>query len=535
VGWHRYAHASVWLAEHHLGLDATGGAEVPVPEWTEVADGMLFLRLRALTRGTIRAAAFQTAQAPCNDVRLGLVITHFNRQAQVVPAIRRIETQLLDRAEMRGRITLTVVDNSRNLQLEPHPAVEHIPNRNLGGSGGFVRGLLSLKDGATHTHALFMDDDASCETESIARSLAFLQYGRDKRLAIAGALLRETAPWDLLEKGARFKRRCLPLNSGLDMRELPDLLHAERDLARPDYGGWWFFAFPIAEVRQYPFPFFVRGDDVLFGLGNAFDIATLNGVACLGEDFGIKHGPLTSYLDTRYHLVQAFLEQDGSASGAFKVGCQLFAKALAGYHYASAGAVTLAMRHVGMGPQFFRDNLDMQAVLAEVASLQPAEKMTPVDRSGLDLKGPRRRKESKVRRLLRILTLQAFLLPGWLLFDRTMAQVKGFHGSASDVFRYRRVLYEHVQTGKGFVARYDRRRFFAELARFLKAAWPLVRDHGSLRPAYARGLLELASLEFWREVYPETGSAARANVQPEVAPAVAAAERASLESVAPVA
>ncbi|HEX2540190.1 MAG TPA: hypothetical protein VHM00_03805 [Caldimonas sp.] len=505
IGLHRFAQASVWLAEHRLVLDDDGATEVPIPQWAEVNDGMLFLRLRALTPGTIRAAAFQTAEAPANDVRLGLVITHFNRQAQVVPAIRRIERQLLERADLRGRVTLTVVDNSRNLQLAPHPAVEHIPNRNLGGTGGFVRGLLSLIDSGRHTHALFMDDDASCETESIARTLALLEYAREERLAVAGSLLRETAPWDLMEKGARFEGKCLPLNQGRDMRHVPELLHVERGLSRPDYGGWWFFAFPIAQVRQYPFPFFVRGDDVLFGLGNEFEIATLNGVACLGEDFAVKHGPLTSYLDARYHLVQALLRPKGSAWAVLRVAGRLFAKALAGYQYASARAVTLAMRHVAEGPGFFRDNLDMQAVLPQIASLQPSEKMSPVDRTQLNLKGPRRRRESKPRRLLRVLTLQAFLLPRWLLLDRTMAQVKGFHGTASDVFRYRRVLYEHLQSGNGFVATYDRPRFFAELGGFLEAWWLVYRKVGSLRRSYRARLGEMTSLAFWRGVYPETG------------------------------
>src|SRR5204863_6262006 len=148
-------------------------------------------------------AAYVTSDPP-RKVRLGIVITHFNRQAQVVPAIGRIQRALLDRPALRELLTLTVVDNSRNLGLASGDGVEVIANRNLGGTGGFVRGLLSLIDGGRHTHALFMDDDASCETESIARCLALLQYARSSALAVAGALLRALEPWRLLEKGARF-------------------------------------------------------------------------------------------------------------------------------------------------------------------------------------------------------------------------------------------------------------------------------------------------------------------------------------------
>jgi hypothetical protein len=133
--------------------------------------------------------------------------------------------------------------------------------------------------------------------------------------------------------------------------------------------------------------------------------------------------------------------------------------------------------------------------------------MGPIDRAGLEVKGARGRRESKARRLLRVLTLQGFLLPGWLLLDRTTLQVKGFHGMASAVFRYRRVLYEHPQSGTGFIASYDRRRFFAELARFLKAWLPLFGRLSALRKDYAAGLRDLACLDFWRGVYPETGVA----------------------------
>lgn len=501
LGQHRFGQASIWHAEHRLVLSAGEEVELALPFWPAVHDGMLFFRLRGLGAGTLDEAAYVTPDPPRHSVRLGIVITHFNRQAQVVPAIGRIERALLARPDLRDRLTLTVVDNSRNLGLAAGTRVEVIANRNLGGTGGFVRGLLSLIDGGGHTHALFMDDDASCETESIARCLALLQYARSPALAVAGALLRELEPWRLLEKGARFAGKVEPLSAGLDVRSIPDLLAAERNPARPDYGAWWFFAFPIAAVRRFPFPFFVRGDDVSFGLDNGFDIVTLNGIACFGEDFSAKHGPLTAYLDARYHLVQALLAPRGAASRVFWVGSRLFVKPLTSYLYSSARAVTLALRHALEGPEFFRDHLDMAGVRGEIATWPGNEKMVALDRAALATKGPRRRPESALRRLARVLTLQGFLLPRWLLVDRTLVQDKAFHGRASDVFRFRRVLYQHPATGEAYLAHYDRRRFFAELGSFL-AAWATVFIRlPTLRKAYAAGAATMTSIDFWRGVY----------------------------------
>lgn len=528
-GLHRRGQATIWLSEQVVRLLPGHRAHVPVRAWEGLADGMLFFRLRATGAASLDRALYLTADEPANDVRLGLVITHFNRQAQVLPAIERIRQSVHARPDLQGRITLTVVDNSRNLPLTPQPGLQRIPNRNLGGTGGFVRGLLELmRDGST-THALFMDDDASCEPESIARTFALLQHSRDPRLSVAGALLREMAPWHLLEKGARFDGQVRPLCSGLDVRRIEDLLEAEHDRDRSEYGAWWFFAFPLSEVRRFPFPFFVRGDDIFFGLSNRFRTTTLNGIACFGEDFSAKHGPLTAYLDARYHVVLALLGERRAKSRIMWVASRLFLKPLTSYQYTSARAVTLALRHTLEGPEFFRKNLDLASVRAEIATWLPSEKLLPRADSPADLRGPRRRRETKLRRLVRTLTLQGFLLPSALLINRTMVQNKAFHGRASDVFRYRRVLYEHAPTRTGYVAEYDRGRFFGELGAFLRIWLTLMVRLPQLRRLFASGAAELTSRAFWEGVY-ETASV----TPPESAPPDRPAGRRAAEDADPV-
>lgn len=501
VGLHRHGRASVWLAEHAVTLVPGQRVHLPLRAWERIDDGLLFFRLRAVEAGTLTGAAWLTPDAPAREVHLGIVVTHFNRQAQVLPAIERVRRFIEARADLRERVTLTVVDNSSNLPPVGGGPVTLLPNRNLGGTGGFVRGLIALLDGGHATHALFMDDDASCETEAIARTVALLQFAREPRQAVAGALLREMAPWHLIEKGARFDHQVRQLHTGLDLRHVGDLLEAERDTAPPDYGAWWFFAFPLAGLRRLPFPFFVRGDDIEFGLANRFPIATLNGIACLGDDFGWKHSPLTAYLDARYHLVLALAGERAVGSRIFFVASRLFLKPLTSYHWSSARAATLAVRHVTQGPRFFAENVDLQQVRAEIGGWQPSEKLQPLGPLPADLRGARRSRESRGRRLLRLVTLQGFLLPKVLIRDRTTLQDKGFHGSARAVFRYRRALVRHEPSGTGYVVEYDRRRFFAELRGFASAWSALLRRLPELRADYRRGMAELGSLAFWRGVY----------------------------------
>jgi galactofuranosylgalactofuranosylrhamnosyl-N-acetylglucosaminyl-diphospho-decaprenol beta-1,5/1,6-galactofuranosyltransferase len=520
LGLHRHAQAPVWVAEQEVALQPGMPALVAVPGWDGLPDGLLFFRLRALEPGRLTAARYVTPQPPPNAVRLGLVVTHFNRVAQVLPAVERIRC-LLRRSDLRGRLTLTVVDNSRNLPLASDAEVTVIPNQNLGGTGGFVRGMLSLIDGGTHTHALFMDDDASCETESIARALALLSYARTPRLAVTGALISESRPWQLLENGARFDGYVQPIGIGRDLRHVQALLDCDRGDPRPDYGAWWFFAFGLADMQRWPFPFFVRGDDIFFGLHNEFEIITTLGIACQGEDFHVKAGPMTAYLDARYHLVWAVLLQRGGARRVLKLVRELFIKALKGYQYASARAVTLALRHVAAGPRFFRDNMDLAQVRAEIAGWAPVEKMVPLVRLDEAYRLPRSGgRESKLRRLLRLLTLQGYLLPRALLSSKVLVHEKSFHGRARDVFGFRRVLYRHVASETGYMVELDRGRFFSEMRDMLAQLRPFLRRLPELRQAYAEAMEQMGCARFWRGVYGLNEGPAAATARPVAGGAV---------------
>jgi hypothetical protein len=359
---------------------------------------------------------------------------------------------------------------------------------------------------------------------------------RDPRQAVCGALVREAAPWQLLEKGARFDGAVRPLRAGLDLRRVEDLLRADADGPAPDYGAWWFFAFPLSEVRRLPFPFFVRGDDVQFGLANRFRIATMNGIACLGDDFGLKHSPLTAYLDARYHLVLALLYERRPQRRLRWIAVRLFVKSLTAYQYSSARAVTLALRHVLAGPEFFSQHLDLQAVRSEIASWQPDEKLRPLQTIGHDTPpdAPLRRREPALRRLLRLLTLQGFLLPAALLKDGTVVQDKDFHGRAAAVFRHRRVLYQHRPSGTAFVAEHDRARFFAEVKAFAAVAWQVRRRLATLQSAYRSAAAEFEQPQFWRRVH-GLAPAARAAGARAPAAAASATGRADAFGIAPLA
>ena len=502
LGLHRIGHAHKWLQTQTIELKEGEQFAIQFQNWPKIESGMLYFSIEAIGSADFNGGYFATTTKPKHVVKLGVVITHFNRKSYVLPAIERIKTELLDDLKYKEKIELVVVDNSQNITSEESKGITLIPNKNLGGSGGFTRGLLHLKDCGDFTHCLFMDDDASCEIESIRRTYALLSYGETDRFAVAGSLLREVEPYLLFEKGACFDGLCRPLKSGLDMRHISDLLFAELTDKKPNYGGWWFFSFALVDVEEYAFPFFVRGDDIRFSIANKFELCTMNGIGCWGDDFALKAGPLTLYLDVRNHMVHAIAMLDKSRLFTLKIALKFVFMQLFSYNYSSAKACRLAMQHVMMGPEFFKNNLDTKVIREEIAAFSADEKLQPIDRENYNVVyASFDRSRSRIGFFIRWVSLNGFLLPNFMIRDDTIFQHKGFRGILREIYGYRRVLYEYEPFGIGYVAEYDRKEFFREVLVFSVSAIKLLSNFNKLKKDYKNEIPKMTNEQFWRDVY----------------------------------
>lgn len=503
LGLHRIGCSHFWLDEFDVTLKNEEPVTIDVKKFQDLDVGMLYFSLRAIGEAQFTGAEWVTSTPARQEVRLGIVITHFNRKKFVLPAMKRITEELLQDVNYQSKVDLIVVDNSQNIDKDEAYGATIVPNKNLGGSGGFMRGLLYLQDkGERYTHCLFMDDDASCEIESIRRTYAMLSFAQTERLSVAGSMLRELEPYRLFEKGALFHGLCQPLKSGLDMRQVHDLLMAELTDRTPDYGGWWFYAFPINGLREYAFPFFVRGDDIRFGLANRFPICTMNGITSWGDDFALKSGALPLYLDTRNHLIHGLTIQNKGAQHGRKIAKHFVVGQLFSYNYASARAARMAIQHVMKGPEFFVNNMDMAAIRHEIGSFSSDEKMQPFDRQSYHVvyASPH---EKRRTRWLRKLSLNGFLLPKFMLFPEheTVFQHKSFHANFNETFRFQQVIHEYEPMRLGYLARFNRKRFFSEYYIYLKTLLKFTLKYKFLQRKYHEAMPNLTSADFWQDVY----------------------------------
>ncbi len=473
-------------------------AQIDLGFWSELEDGMLAFSIDAFSSAEIHQFSYVTSTEPKNKVSLGIVITHFNRQQYVLPALERLKQELLCDPNFKDKVTLNVVDNSQNLpEVE---GVNIIPNENLGGSGGFTRGLIRLKEAGNYTHCLFMDDDASCEVEGIKRTISLLEFAKDTGLSVGGAMLCEDEMFRQYENGAKFDGLLTPIKAGLDLRDVNALLINELE-EKIDFCGWWYFAFPLSKVKHYAFPFFVRGDDIGFGLAHKFNIITLNGISSWQGDFALKHGPLPAYLDNRHQIMQHFhhLGDQGKLS-LVKVTARMTLRNLLTYHYDTALASIYALEDAMKGDEFWKSNVDMATKRKEIGTLIQNEKNGNIPISLRDSAYPGNPHEGRFARLFRWATLNGNLLPT-AFFKKGLVWQHKAQGHLREVYRHKRVLYIHWPSNTGFVLEHDKKKFFSLLFRYLKAICKLISNYERLKKEYQSSYDELTSKEFWKKQF----------------------------------
>ena len=488
------------LLQQQVVSKSMSSLQLAIPPLASLPNGLISVRLHSLEGLAFKSGALVTAQKPVNPVCLGIVITAFRRDEYVLPAIDRLTQDLINAPEYADRLKLTVVDNGGTLGDKPiPPGCLVIQNRNLGGSGGFARGLLHYeKEENGITHCLFMDDDASCDSEAIKRTIAFLSYSSNSNTAIAGAMMLEDNPTVQHESGAIFDQHCIPLKHGLNLKFTKNLL--KNDVIEPVmYGAWWFFAFPLKHVDYYPYPFFVRGDDVAFSCANPFEIVTLNGISSLQESFASKESPMTVYLDTRQNVIQYRLFQNPKFP-ALKILAKFwrtFLKFNCSYHYATAEAACIAINDAMEPATFWQENIDMVDKRQQLAPLVGSERATPMADPGTMAVLPR--KESRLIKLFRWSTLNGHLIPAFVMKKSTVVDKASAPFLRRIFFKQEVLIYDTVNKA-GFTLKHSKIKFFGNLLKALNVSLHVItstRKHRNMRGE----LYDNMSRQFWMEQF----------------------------------
>jgi GT2 family glycosyltransferase len=380
-----------------------------------------------------------------------------------------------------------------------------VPSPNLGGAGGFARGLIHLRNEGWATHVVFMDDDISLGPDAIVRTVALLRHAHSDDLCVHGAMLSEERRWMQFEAGSHYSFRSVyPLRAVGRLEDLRDRDAALRDAPEVpfDYTAWWFTVFPVHLATQNPLPVFVRGDDVAYGLMHTGEhTVTLNGVVVWHADFALKNNPSSLYYEVRnFALIDTLVFDDHKWWNLAWRFLSFGFRNLYSHRYASCEYSIAGMRQFLAGPEKWGeiDHAGLHDTLRQVSEEKAAP--LPDDLASLPMNPVHSKPVRLVGFILALLLRGGRLLPGPLR-SKKPGVVEIDVRAVGLALRHTEVLYRHPRIAEGFTCRRDAKRFARLEREVFAVSWRLFRDYRSLRARYRAAYPQMVSDEAWETLF----------------------------------
>ncbi len=423
---HRQTVQGCQLSEH---------VKIVLPELKQSQDaGRIYLEITCLSeRGLFTEGLVVTEQEKHRDISLGIITCTYKKEAYVKKTVNGI---LQDSFLQEKKFKIFVVDNGKTLnqsEFEDY-RVQLISNRNVGGSGGFTRGLIEALQEDVYTHFLFMDDDIELDSEVIYRLFSLYEYAQQD-FAVAGSMLDLYKKHILYEAGALYNKdfdnegnsryspfTVTPLKQNLDLRHTTSLnfLLVEDNI---DYGGFWFFSFSkeLVEKIGLPLPFFIKIDDMEFGLRInekcELGIVAFPSLAVWHEPFYAKKPGWDFYYYSRNKLITNSIHGSLTYVSAVKSLTVDIIYHLLRFDYNSAQMYVKAFEDYMQGPNFIR-SLEPEIIHSSICEYSKSHKsQTIVANNITNNEGYQITKIGKFKKIISLLTLNGQLLPNFFIQD----------------------------------------------------------------------------------------------------------------------
>jgi galactofuranosylgalactofuranosylrhamnosyl-N-acetylglucosaminyl-diphospho-decaprenol beta-1,5/1,6-galactofuranosyltransferase len=253
--------------------------------------------------GTIYAASYYTNDKKTTDVKLAIDICTYKREEYLKNNLIQIKKDIFDDKENFISLKVFVIDNGNTLKFTSDDEVSLFQNSNVGGTGGFTRGMIEAIQEENFTHVLIMDDDAKLNSEAIRRTYAILSYIRSEfdDYSIGGAWLRLDYPNIQFERGAKWNLGKIEAEKhNLDLSKKHNLIINESD-EKVDYNGWWYTCVPVKVIDKvgYPLPVFIHMDDIEYGIRTGSKFIYYPGISIWHEIYEAKMSGVNEYYNVR--------------------------------------------------------------------------------------------------------------------------------------------------------------------------------------------------------------------------------------------
>ncbi len=485
--------------------------------------GRIYLEITCLSeQGLFTEGLVVTEQEKHRDVSLGIITCTFKKEAYVKKTVNAI---LQDSFLQDKKFKIFVVDNGRTLNESEFYdyRVQLISNRNVGGSGGFTKGLIEALQEDIYTHFLFMDDDIELDSEVIYRLFSLYEYA-PQDFAVAGSMLDFNKKYLLHEAGAVYNKR---FDEQGNIQHSPlsvDSLKHDLDLRNPislnlllleeniDYGAFWFFSFSkeVVEKIGLPLPFFIKVDDVEFGLRvkEHFDnrIVAFPSLAVWHEPFYGKRPIWDHYYCSRNHLITDSIHGSLTYFTAVKYITQPVIYHLLKFDYNAAQMFVLSFRDYLQGPKFII-NTDPEILHFQICEYSKSHKsQTIVANSISQNEDYQFTKTGKLQKLLSLLTLNGHFLPKFIVSNesttiRVRSKIDGDdkeQDSVSKGFAKKRIIFIQEQVPYSYQNELDPKAGINILFAWVKSVITGRLRWSNVSAEWKKAAKDLASIPFWQ-------------------------------------
>lgn len=505
-------------------------------EWREIDvelvpdEGAVVMGFGLQTQGSILIRngyySFDLGDREPRAIELALSTTTFRKEDFITSNIALVKKEILDSDDAISKhFHMYVVDNGRTLDAEAlsSPGVTVIPNNNVGGAGGFARGMIAaMEQNPKATHVLLMDDDVAVSAESIKRTFTLLRVLNDEfeDAFVSGAMMNYEIGEDLWEDMGYMTEDgvCRPIKSNLRMTLLHDIVlnetyHPTKEQKAQPYAAWWYCCIPMATIEKegLPLPVFVRFDDIEYSLRCKPKFVHLNGICIWHLAFHARYSAAVERYQTNRN---AFLGRaiTGMARGSdFEL--QLYHNVqleLKKFNYTNAELALDGFEDYMKGPEFIMQPVAERCFLD---ANRKAEKLLPFDEIkeeaaelGVDLdeldwyEVYQDRPRNRMQAAYDFLSFNGHRIPYFgQLRNVAIIPAEGWAYPAGELHGADTVLAIDAFNRKGIIRHKDEARFKEVWNRYKRDIKEYKRIRKDLEARYAAVREEITSVAFWKK------------------------------------
>ncbi|CCF60993.1 glycosyltransferase [Nocardia cyriacigeorgica] len=500
---------------------ASGPLTLSAPLDQYVDGGALWLEFDAVGAELGISELTWTAAAPERVRPVAIAICTFNRAEDCAHTVAALAS---DPVVLAAIDAVYVVDQGTDL-VQDRPLFQqtlpvfgdklrYIRQPNLGGAGGFTRGLYEVSGANEHADVILMDDDILCEPETVLRLNAFANLTVEPTLV--GAQMLFLLNPDYLNVGAEE----VHLDKLMHGQKVPKALRNTSMLKKNQerrvdagYNAWWTCLIPAEVVKKIglPIPIFFQWDDVEYGIRareHGFVTVTLPNAAVWHADFYWKDfDDWARYFSTRNSLIVCAMHTDLDGKAITRQLFRNLAEHLVAMQYGLAHTTLQGIEDFLRGPKVLRDGGIEALAAARTSRAEFAETIKhpaatpPVPSAEIQV----RRAGGEPSRLLAVLVKRA--ITQWT--GRTQHGIVGV--TREDAHWWHVSLFDHVvvtdasQSGVR-VRRRDKATARKLLLRTIRVLRRLRRELPALQEQYRAAMPELTSRANWERLYGIEGS-----------------------------